>query len=53
MNIHSPIEIYEEMDKFYLVFEELHGGTLLDLLNNCIQNDHLRMTNEEIGTIVY
>lgn len=44
--------MYEERDKLYLVYEELNGGTLLDLMNNCIQND-ARLTNEEIGTIIY
>lgn len=40
------------MEKLYLVYEELVGGSLLDLLNTCIQTD-TRLTNEEIGTVVY
>lgn len=44
--------MYEDMDKLFLVYEELHGGSLLDILNNCITND-LRLSNEEIGTIVF
>ena len=52
MNIHSPLELFEEQDRLYLVYEELLGGSLLDLLNACIQGDS-RLTNEEIGTIIY
>jgi len=44
--------MFEEMEKLYLVYEELVGGSLLDLLNTCIQTDK-RLTNEEIGTVVY
>jgi len=44
--------MFEEMEKLYLVYEELVGGSLLDLLNTCIQTD-TRLTNEEIGTVVY
>jgi len=44
--------MFEEMDKLYLVYDELQGGTLLDLINNCIEADS-RLTNEEIGTIIY
>lgn len=40
------------MDKLYLVYEELRGGSLLDLLNHYIEED-LHLTNEEIGTIIY
>lgn len=52
MSVHSPIEIYEETDKIYLVYEELHGGSLLELLNLCITSDK-QLTNEEIGTIIF
>lgn len=35
-----------------MVFEELNGGTLLEVINQCIDKDE-RMSNEEIGTIIY
>jgi serine/threonine protein kinase len=44
--------MYEEGDNLFLVYEELHGGSLLDMLNHCIKTD-TRLSNEEIGTITY
>jgi hypothetical protein len=33
------LEIYEEKDKLFLVFSEMGGGTLLDIINNLIETD--------------
>jgi serine/threonine protein kinase len=44
--------MFEDDDRQYLVYEELNGGTLLDLINDCIQNDK-GLSSEEIATIIY
>jgi hypothetical protein len=46
------LEIFEDMDKLYMVFNELDGGSLLEIINNSILHDQ-RLTNEDIGAIVY
>ena len=51
-SVYAPIEIYEEKDKVFLIYEEMQGGTMLDLINKCIEEE-LNLSNEEIATIVY
>lgn len=46
-NILQMIEYFEEDDKFYLVFEKMEGGTLLD---NILERGHL--TEQEASRVV-
>ena len=32
-HIHSPIEMFEDVDKTFLIFSEIEGPTILDLVN--------------------
>merc|ERR1711953_320176 len=46
-NIIQLIEFFEEDDKFYLVFEKLHGGPLLELIQR-----RKFLTEKEASSIV-
>eukprot|EP00350_Pseudokeronopsis_sp_OXSARD2_P003222 CAMPEP_0170561218 /NCGR_PEP_ID=MMETSP0211-20121228/53402_1 /TAXON_ID=311385 /ORGANISM="Pseudokeronopsis sp., Strain OXSARD2" /LENGTH=194 /DNA_ID=CAMNT_0010876457 /DNA_START=293 /DNA_END=877 /DNA_ORIENTATION=- len=52
INIYSPIEIYDDQDKLYLVFSDLEGPSLLEMVNKMIESTQY-FSNEQIATIIY
>ena len=46
-NIIQLIEYFEEADRFYLVFEKIHGGQLLDHIQN-----RVRFTEKEASYVI-